>query len=242
MPPQQGSPCRGRHQHGAGEAVAVDNASTPTLCAEIGNVDVRLSSTRVRRFTVAAGHPAYAGTLAADRTAPDFRGCEMSGDPVHRAKPRDVTLFETGRFRLTGFAFSSFWRPAAVPVRTGGRVELGLHLLQLHVKSNGRTIEVLVLYPPDGCWRARPPPPAHLATSAYGSSFLIGPVETAGPRPFVDIGVDVDSETGTFRLAFARGGAATRRRSPSTPTTSSSTSASRTPSLDGRSRRCARCS
>ena len=35
-------------------------------------------------------------------------------------------------------------------------------------------------------WRARPLPPANLKWSAYGSSFLIGPIETVG-RPLVDI-------------------------------------------------------
>src|SRR5438067_2546701 len=42
---------------------------------------------------------------------------------------------------------------------------------------------------------------------SYGSSFLVGPVETAG-RPFVDIKEIVfDPATLTFRLAFAGGGA-----------------------------------
>jgi len=141
---------------------------------------------------------------------------------VHRAEPREVTLFDTGDLKLVGFAFSSFWRPAAVPVRAGGRVETSLHLLQLHVRSAApasgapaalaskpRTEEVLVLYPPDGYWRARPLSPPQLPFSAYGSSFLIGPVETAGARPFVDItDIAVDPATGTFRLSFARGGQA----------------------------------
>lgn len=209
-------------------AVAVDNASTPTLCSETDNVDLTLTSPRVDRFTVEAVHPAYAGTIVADRTAPDFRFCDMSGDPVHRAEPREVTLFDSGHLKLVGFAFSSFWRPAAVPVRAGDRVETGLDLLQLHVRSevgaDGRfdgssgaatagggagTEEVLVLYPPDGYWRARPLSPPQLGFSAYGSSFLIGPVETAGPRPFVDIAdVAVDPATATFRLRFVRGGEA----------------------------------
>ncbi|HMK80037.1 MAG TPA: hypothetical protein VK438_10325, partial [Xanthobacteraceae bacterium] len=71
--------------------------------------------------------------------------------------------------------------------------------------------EVLVLYPPDGYWRARPLPPAHMRWSAYGSSFLIGPIENEG-RPFVDIrDVSFDPETRSFRLSFARGGGATVR-------------------------------
>jgi hypothetical protein len=192
-------------------AVEVTNASTPTLCAETDNVYLKFTSPAVRRFTVEAEHPAYAGTVVADRTAPDFRNCDMSSDPVHRAEPRRVTIFETADMQLIGHTFPSFWRPNAVPVRVGARVETGLHLLQLFVKYRERTEEVLVLYPADGYWRARPLPPEHLSYSAYGSSFLIGPVETEG-RPFVDIKeIAFDPATRAFRLALARGGEATLR-------------------------------
>ena len=192
-------------------AVAVENASTPTLCAETDNVYLKLTSAAVHQFTIEATHPAYAGTIVADRTAPDFRNCDMSADPVHRAEPRRVTIYETGDLQLVGHTFPSFWRPNTVAVRVGTRVEAGLHLLQLFTKFKERSEEVLVLYPADGYWRARPLPPEHLSYSAYGSSFLIGPIETAG-RPFVDIrDIAFDPATRTFRLAFARGGEATLR-------------------------------
>jgi hypothetical protein len=192
-------------------AVEVANASVPTLCAETDNVYLKLTSPAVRRFIIEAIHPAYAGTIVADRTAPDFRNCDMSADPVHHAEPRRVTIYETAELQLIGHTFPSFWRPPAVPVRVGTRVEAGLHLLQLFVKYRERTEEVLVLYPADGYWRARPLPPAHLRWSAYGSSFLIGPVETQG-RPFVDIrDVAYDPATKSLRLGFARGGAAVVR-------------------------------
>ena len=168
----------------------------------------------VRRFEIVAEHPAYAGTIVADRSAPDFRHCDMAGDPAFKAEPRRVTLYETGDLQLVGYTFPSFWRPNAVPVRVGARVESGLHLLQLFTKYRQRTEEVLVLYPADGYWRARPLPPPHLGYSAYGSSFLVGPVETAEPgskggRPFVDLKEIVfDPAALTFRLALARGGSA----------------------------------
>src|SRR5258707_15071140 len=190
-------------------AVTIKNASTPTLCAETDNVYLKLTSAAVRQFTIEAAHPAYADTLVADPTAPDFRNCDMSADPVHRAEPRRVTIYETGDLQLIGHTFTSFWRPNTVPVRVGARVETGLHLLQLFTKFKERTEEGLVLYPADGYWRARPLPPENLSYSAYGSSFLIWPVETAG-RPFVDIReVSFDPATRTFRLAVARRGAAT---------------------------------
>jgi hypothetical protein len=198
---------------GSAEPVAVEvlNASTPTLCAETDNVYLKLISGAVRSFALEATHPAYAGTIVADRTAPDFRHCDMSGDPVFRAEPRRVTIYETADLQLVGHTFLSFWRPAAVPVRVGARVETGLHLLQLYVKYKERTEEVLVLYPPDGYWRARPLPPRHLGASAYGSSFLIGPLEAQGAagRPYVDIkDIAFDPASRAFRLAFADGNAA----------------------------------
>jgi hypothetical protein len=194
----------------AAELLAVEavNASVPTLCAETDNVYLQFLSAEVRRFEIVAEHPAYAGTIVADRSAPDFRHCDMSGDPAFKAEPRRVTLYETLDLQLVGLTFSSFWRPAAVPVRVGQRVENGLHLLQLFTKYRQRTEEVLVIYPPDGYWRARPLPPPHLGYSAYGSSFLLGPVEPTA-RPFVDIKeIAFDPATLTFRLALGRGGSA----------------------------------
>jgi hypothetical protein len=187
-------------------AVEVINASEPTLCAEKDNVYVQLRSAEVRRFTIVAEHPAYAGTIVVDRSAPDFRHCDMSSDPVFKAEPRRVTIYETADLQLIGYTFPSFWRPNTVPVRVGDRVEQGFHLVQLFTKYRQRTEEVLVVYPADGYWRARPLPPPHLGYSAYGSSFLVGPVEMTG-RPFVDIReIAFDPATLTFRLGFARGG------------------------------------
>jgi hypothetical protein len=192
-------------------AVEVVNASVPTLCAESDNVYLQFLSAEVRRFKIVAEHPAYAGTIVADRSAPDFRHCDMSGDPVFKAEPRRVTLYETGDLQLVGYTFPSFWRPNSVPVRVGQRVENGLHLVQLFTKYRQRTEEVLVIYPADGYWRARPLPPPHLGYSAYGSSFLLGPVELTA-RPFVDIREIVfDPATLAFRLALARGGSASLR-------------------------------
>ena len=189
-------------------AVEVVNASVPTLCAEKDNVTLNMMSGEVRRFTVEAVHPAYMGTIVVDRAAPDFKHCAMGGDPAFKFEARRVTVFESAEWQLVGHTFPSFWRSAQVPVRAGNRVETGLHLIQLWKRFQERAEEVLVLYPADGYWRARPLPPAHLRWSAYGSSFLIGPIE-AEARPFVDISeVTFDPTTRTFRLSFRRGGTA----------------------------------
>jgi hypothetical protein len=203
-----GVPCA----HAADQlAVDVGNASEPTLCAEKDNVYLKLQSAEVRRFTVEAAHPAYMGTIVKDRWAPDFAHCDMASDPAFKFEKRRLTIYETEEWQLVGLTFPSFWRPNQIPVRVGNRTETGFHLLQLWTRYQERAEEVLVLYPADGYWRARPLPPENLRWSAYGSSFLVGPVETA-PRPFVDIkDVAFDPATRTFILNFVRGGSATLR-------------------------------
>jgi hypothetical protein len=192
-------------------AVEAVNGSEPTLCAEKDNVYLKLHSGEAKRFTVEAVHPAYVGTIVVDRWAPDFTNCDMSRDPSFKFEKRRLTIYETEEWQLVGLTFPSFWRPNQVPVRVGNRVETGFHLLQLWTRYQERAEEVLVLYPADGYWRARPLPPQNLRWSAYGSSFLVGPVEIDG-RPFVDIrDVAFDPATRTFSLNFARGGSATLR-------------------------------
>lgn len=194
----------------AGMGVTVANASVPTTCAETDNVDLTFSAQGLKRFVVEARPPAYAGTLYADRTAPDFAACDMSRDPVvaPHVPSRRVTLYEDETLWLTGFTFPSFWRAADVPVRVGETVTEGLHLLQLWIWHRERAEEVLVVYPPDGYWRARPLPPPHLALVSYGSSFLLGPVETA-QRPLVRLKeIAFAPQAKRFTLRFAVGGSA----------------------------------
>lgn len=195
----------------AGLPVEIVNDSTPTRCAEEDNVYLKLQAEHVRRFRIEARHPAYVGSIVADRWAPDFTNCSMSGSADYKFERRRLTLHETEEWQLVGLTFPSFWRPNSVPVRVGQRTETGFHLLQLWTRFQERAEEVLVLYPADGYWRARPLAPQTLRASAYGSSFLVGPVEVQG-RPLVDIReVAFDPATRTFSLAFARGGGAKLR-------------------------------
>ncbi len=190
-------------------AVQITNKSEPELCAERDNVALEFASPEVRRFRLQAVHPAYIGTIAVDRWAPDFTSCDMSHDPNFKADhSRRITFYETPDFWLTGYTFPSFWRPNSVPVRVGDRVEQGLHLIQVWMRHRERAEEVLVLYPPDGYWRARPMPFRDMRWTAYGSSFLIGPVEVQ-ERPIVALkDIAFDPESKTFTLNFVRGGQA----------------------------------
>jgi hypothetical protein len=194
-------------------AVDVQNASEPSLCAEKDNVYLKLTSPEVRRFKVESVHPNYIGAIVVDRSAFDLHNCpDLAAAPIITEKPRRVTIFETPDLQLVGLTIPNFWRKNIVPVRVGDRIETGVQLLQLWVRAQDRAEEVLVLYPQDGYWRARPLPPANLKWSAYGSSFMIGPIEFK-ERPFVNIReVVFDPNTKTFRLAFTRGGSATLRQ------------------------------
>ena len=192
-------------------AVEVTNASEPVLCAEKDNITLNFTSPEVRKFRIEAAHPAYIGALREDRFQPDFTACpqDLSKETTEVRPPKRVTFYEDVETWLTGYTFANFWRPHDIPFRVGDRIEKGLHVVQLWVRRNERAEEVLVIYPGDGYWRIRPLPPQHLGWSAYGSSFLVGPVQTEG-RPIVRISeVSFDPATMTFRLAFAAGGGAT---------------------------------
>jgi hypothetical protein len=193
------------------EDIAVDirNASVPVRCAEKDNVTVNFLSPEARSFRIEAVHPAYLGTLREDRFQPVWTACGALTEAGSSVPPlRKETLFETVDLWVIGYRFSNFWRTSDVRVRIGDRTEEGIHLLQVWVRRNERAEEVMVLYPADGYWRIRPLPPPHLGWTAYGSSFLVGPVELR-ERPLVDIReVVFDPARMTFSLAFAAGGRA----------------------------------
>jgi hypothetical protein len=189
-------------------AVEVANASEPTLCAEHDNVTLHLRSADMRRFRIEAVHPAYIGAVIADRAPPDASHCGFAENPSAATLSQRITIYETEEWQLIGHRIENFWRPGKVPVRVGDKVAENIHLLQLWHRFEERAEEILVLYPPDGYWRARPLPPAHMAWSAYGSSFLVGPVETE-KRPLVDLAaIAFDPQNLRFELSSARGGTA----------------------------------
>ena len=142
---------------------------------------------------------------------------------------------------MVGLTFPSFWRPATATVRIGERVEKGVHLLQVWMIRPMGGEEVLVLYPQDGYWRLRPLAPAGMAPTAFGSSFLVGPVEVEG-RPIVKIKeVAFDPKARSFTLQFERGGTASVRWPRPTRTATRSRSPSTRASTAGRSPPCAPC-
>ena len=189
-------------------SVIVKNFSKPVRCAEDDNVYLPFLSPRLRSFRIEVEHPDYIEQVATDRTAPDWTSCDMSDDPAIPQEPRQLTFYSTPELKLVGYTHPTTWQANPVPFRVGDRVEEGLDLVQLWITSAGTLEEVLVLYPQDGYWRARPLPPDHLGENAYGSSFLIGPVEV-GTRPYVTLReVAFEPATRSFRLSFAQGGSA----------------------------------
>jgi hypothetical protein len=189
-------------------AVQATSGSTPESCAEKDNVAINFSSPLISSFRLEAVHPAYIGMIAHDRYLPDYTSCDMTPGVEFAAGSERVTFWETPRYWITGYRLKEFWRPADVPVRVGDRVEKGFHFIQFWMRYRERAEEVLVLYPPDGYWRIRPLPPGEMRWTAYGSSFLLGPVEVQ-ERPIVAIrDIAFDPESRTFTLNFKRGGSA----------------------------------
>ncbi|HYF58651.1 MAG TPA: hypothetical protein VEA81_06810 [Burkholderiaceae bacterium] len=204
---------------GAAGPVPVDfvDASRPTRCAEEDNVYVRIEGPDVSSFRIVAEHPPYVASIVEDSTAPDFTDCDMSGDPVFRFEPRTVVLHEDATLRVVGHRFETFWRPENVDVVVDGRREPGLHLVQLIRRGPPRDVEMLVVYPSDGYWRPKPLPPAHLPDTAYGSSFLVGPIDEDG-RPYVALSrIELDTASLRFALSFADGSRGTLAIERATP-------------------------
>ncbi|VTU23078.1 hypothetical protein SRS16CHR_03179 [Variovorax sp. SRS16] len=192
----------------------VENQTRPTTCAEEDNVSMDLHGDGIRRFRVEALPPVYLASIAKDRTAPDFSGCNFDGgthptDPRYTFTPRREVLHDGKRWLIVGMVLPSFWRPNQVPVTLDGRTVTGFHLLQIFAKKPGRKpLEALVLYPADGYWRLKPLPAPRFGDGVYGSSFVLGPVEQDG-RPVVNIAsIAIDSKPLRIRLAFAQGGSA----------------------------------
>ncbi|WP_455288855.1 hypothetical protein [Cupriavidus necator] len=195
-------------------AVSIENLSTPTSCAEEDNVSFALSAVAVGKFRIQALHPPYVNAIRTDSSAPDFSGCNFGPashptDPRHVFVPRTTSLYDGEHIAIVGITFASFWRPHRVPVTVAGRPDAGFHLIQVFQKSGRTRTEVLVLYPADGYWRAKPLPARHLGINVYGSSFLLGPIEQEG-RPVVNIArIEIEPAPLSVRLHFTRGGQAT---------------------------------
>ncbi len=190
--------------------VDVLNATTPTQCAEEDNVYFKLFSPIVGRFSVEVLQPAYMGHVTVDVTAPDFTHCVISESHDFAFQPKQVVLHEDRDIVIRGFTFAKFWRQAEIPTTIAGKVTNGLHLIQVFSKrGGGKPFEFLVLYPPDGYWRARPRPLPGFKENVYGSSFLIGPIEDKG-RPLADVAaVEILPRERLFKLTFKAGGSAT---------------------------------
>jgi hypothetical protein len=189
----------------------VTNASRVTQCAEEDNVYVKISGPTLTGMRIEARQPSYIQQLTADTSSADFSDCHFSSaeNPVYHFEPKRVVVWENEQWVLVGNTYATFWRPNQVPVTIGDKVFEQLHLLQLHKKdaaekSAGRH-EFLVLYPPDGYWRAKPIPAEQMPSSTYGTSFIVGPVVEAA-RPFVNVSrVEFIPNELTFVLAYEDG-------------------------------------
>lgn len=185
----------------------VENKSEPTLCAEFDNVYYTFANPKVGRFAIDVTPPVYLPDMKTDSTGPDFANCEaMKDDPKHKFEPKKLTLYEDGQIRIVGHTYAESWRARGAEVMVGDIDEADLHLVQWFEKVDGDFQEFLVVYPFDGYWRAKPIPTEAFPDAAYGTSFLVGPIEHQH-RPIVDISkLKIDPKARTFRMTFAKGG------------------------------------
>lgn len=191
----------------AGRAALVENKSEPTLCAEFDNVYYTFTNPKVTKFSLDVSAPVYLPDMKEDSTGPDFANCEaMKDDPKHKFTPKKLTLYEDGDVRIVGHTYAESWRSRGAEVMVGDIDESDLHLVQWFQKVDGDFQEFLVVYPFDGYWRAKPIPTEAFPNAAYGTSFLVGPLEHQH-RPIVDIAkLKIDPKARAFRMTFARGG------------------------------------
>jgi hypothetical protein len=188
------------------------NSSVVTRCAEEDNVHVDIYMPPDTKLRVEAWQPVYAKTLKTDIRAPDFTNCDMTGNPSFPFTPKTETLYEDAGIKVVGITQPTFWRNHRAVFAIGAKEWPDLHFVQFFQKRATRPpIELLVVYPIDGYWRAKPPEPPLLTDNVYGSSFLIGPVEMQ-KRPIVDIErIVFDPPRRSFSISFSRGGTATAR-------------------------------
>ena len=187
--------------------VTVENKSEAVLCAEKDNVTLTFASTALTQFRIEAAHPAYINAITADSFEPDWTQCAFKNEATAPARPpQRTTIYEDIDLWVVAHRYDSFWRDAGARVVIGDKSYDGIQLLQLWVIRPMGGEEVLVLYPQDGYWRMRPKAPAGRAPTAFGSSFLIGPVAQDKGRPVVDIKeVDFDPGARTFTLTYQDG-------------------------------------
>lgn len=195
-------------------AVRVINATHRTDCAEEDNVYVKLEGAGLRTLRIEARHPSYMADVAVDSYEPDFSNCNFDPnghptDPKYTFLPKRVVLWESDTILMIGNTHESFWRPNKVDFQVGSEVTREVHLVQVYLKDRdepklGRH-QFLVLYPPDGYWRAKPIPTLPLNYGVYGTSFLVGPIEEDG-RPVVELEkVEFMPASLTFKLDYRDG-------------------------------------
>lgn len=190
--------------------VTVENKSEPVLCAEKDNVTLTFASPKVAAFRIEAVHPAYISTIGVDSYEPDWTACEFKQEALAPARPPErTTLYEDIELWIVAHRYQSFWRDAGTRVVIGDKVHEGVHLLQVWMIRPMGGEEVAVLYPQDGYWRLRPKAPHGRAPTAFGSSFLIGPVSEDKGRPVVDLAeIAFDGKARAFTLTFKDGNTA----------------------------------
>ncbi len=202
-----------------GLGVSIEGRSKPTLCAEDDNVYLTFTNPRVRYFRIEARPPAVIGSIVVDSTAPDFTDCTIQDQPVGPEDKQDrVVLHEDDSMMLVGYRHSEFWRKGDVPLTVGNSEERALHLVQLFVKTPQGPLRIpRALSAGRLLARCGPSRPRASTEVAYGTSFLVGPVEEKeAPVRGAEVGA-LRPRHQELRADLRQGRDAARCGSPSSP-------------------------
>ncbi|MCB9857767.1 MAG: hypothetical protein H6818_18950 [Phycisphaerales bacterium] len=184
-----------------------DNASAPTLCAEVDNVTFYMTSP-VLGFQVTATHPVYGPSTC--NCPPNFMDCPPpSGDDFQFPPALPVRLYDNGDWVVWAYRLESWWRPQGMTAIGPDGSMTDAHYIAVSKKIAGAPSwpEFCVIYQ-DGNMRLIPHPPISLQCVCFGTSVIVGPV-TIGDRPYSEISsVIFNASDKSLTLNYVAGGSA----------------------------------
>jgi hypothetical protein len=195
----------------AGPIIA-ENLTTPTLCAELDNVNIPLSVPAPQfglSFLIEARHPVY--PIGKGVTVADFSNCPEMG-PSDRGPQQTTHVYDDHVATAVQAVRDPNFHQPGMRVRVGKSTLRDVHFIRIirKIADANSWPEVLVLYS-DGNLRLKPQAPHGGADPVFGSSVVVGPA-SRGERPVAQIrSVTYVPARRTLRVTYAAGGGAIMR-------------------------------
>lgn len=203
----------------SGSAEASDfvakNYSYNTICAEEDNINVafRSYSDKQSNFEIKATHPNYIDLIdpASDNCDADFTGCSTSSIfTLSSLQATDLScekIYDDGINVFLVCTEPNWWRPYFMTVSVNDK-SYQAHRLVLNKKvvNADSWPEALVFYQ-DGYLRIKPHPPQGWLDVCFGSSVVVGPVNSeTSKRPYVDIStIEIEPKIPCLKVYYRSG-------------------------------------